>query len=65
MMWAGHAERMDEIRNAYKIFVGKPEGKRTPGRQRRRWACGCGLDSAGLGFGLMADCCQVMKLRAP
>jgi hypothetical protein len=24
-------------RNAYKVFVGKPEGKRPLGRQRRRW----------------------------
>jgi hypothetical protein len=28
MRWAGHVARMEEKRNAYKIFVGKPEGKR-------------------------------------
>jgi hypothetical protein len=28
---------MGETRNAYKIFVGKPEGKRPLGRPRRRW----------------------------
>jgi hypothetical protein len=28
---------MGEIRNAYKIFVGKPDGKRTLGKPRRRW----------------------------
>jgi hypothetical protein len=28
MRW-GHVECMEEIRNAYKIFVGKPEGKMT------------------------------------
>jgi hypothetical protein len=28
---------MGEIRNAYNIFVGKPEGKRPLGRPRRRW----------------------------
>jgi hypothetical protein len=27
---------MEEMRNAYKIFVGKPEGKRPLGRPRRR-----------------------------
>jgi hypothetical protein len=27
MRWAGHAERMMAIRNAYKIVVGKLEGK--------------------------------------
>jgi hypothetical protein len=29
--------RMGEMRNAYKILVGKPEGKRPLGRPRRRW----------------------------
>jgi hypothetical protein len=28
---------MGEIRNAYKILVGKPEGKKPLGRRRRRW----------------------------
>jgi hypothetical protein len=27
MTWEGHVARMEEIRNAYKIFIGKPEGK--------------------------------------
>jgi hypothetical protein len=36
MRWAGHEAQMREKRNAYRIFVGKPEGKRTLGRPRRR-----------------------------
>jgi hypothetical protein len=28
---------MGEKRNAYRILVGKPEGKRSLGRPRRRW----------------------------
>jgi hypothetical protein len=28
---------MEEKRNAYRILVGKQEGKRPPGRLRRRW----------------------------
>jgi hypothetical protein len=32
-----HVARMAEKRNAYKILVGKPEGKRSLGRPRRRW----------------------------
>jgi hypothetical protein len=34
---AGHVERMGEKRTAYRLLVGKPEGKRPLGRQRRRW----------------------------
>jgi hypothetical protein len=29
--------RNEEKRNAYRIFVGEPEGKRPLGRPRRRW----------------------------
>jgi hypothetical protein len=36
MRWAGHVTRIVEKRNAYMIFVGKPEGKRLLGRPRRR-----------------------------
>jgi hypothetical protein len=31
MKWAGHVARMGEIKNAYRILVEKPEGRR-PGR---------------------------------
>jgi hypothetical protein len=37
MRWAGHVARMGEKSNAYRILVGKPEGKRPLGRPRRRW----------------------------
>jgi hypothetical protein len=29
--------RMGEKRNAYRLLVGKPEGRRLLGRPRRRW----------------------------
>jgi hypothetical protein len=31
-----HVARMGDKRNAYRVLVGKPEGKRPLGRQRRR-----------------------------
>jgi hypothetical protein len=34
MRWAGHIARMEEVRNAYNILVGKPEGKRPLGKPR-------------------------------
>jgi hypothetical protein len=37
MSKAEHAVSMGEIRNTYKILVGKPETERPCGRPRRRW----------------------------
>ena len=37
LRWAGHVARMEKIRNAYRILVGKPESKRPLGRPKRRW----------------------------
>jgi hypothetical protein len=37
MRWAGHVARMGEKRNAYRLLVGKPEGRRPLGRPRLRW----------------------------
>ena len=36
MIWAGHVVRLWEERGAYRVLVGKPEGKRLLGRPRRR-----------------------------
>ena len=37
MGWSGHVTRMGYRRGIYRVFVGKPEGKRPLGRPRRRW----------------------------
>jgi hypothetical protein len=34
--WAGHVARMGEKTNAYRLLLGKPEGKRPLERPRRR-----------------------------
>jgi hypothetical protein len=44
MIWAGHVTRMGAERNTYRIFVGKPEGKSTLGKPRRRWADNIKMD---------------------
>jgi hypothetical protein len=36
MRWAGHMARRGEKKNAYKLFVGKPEGKRPVRKPRRK-----------------------------
>jgi len=37
MRWAGYVARMGEESGAYKLVVGKPEGKWSSGRPKRRW----------------------------
>jgi hypothetical protein len=39
-----------EKRNAYKIFVGKPEGRRPLGRPRRRWVDNIKIDLREIGW---------------
>jgi hypothetical protein len=36
MICAGHVARMGDMRNAYKILIGKPERNKKIGRTRRR-----------------------------
>ena len=38
LRWAVHVIRVGESRGAYRVLVGKPEGRRPLGRPRRRWA---------------------------
>jgi hypothetical protein len=49
---------MGERRGVYRVLVGKPMGKRPPGRPRLRWKdnikMGHGLDRAGSGQGQLA-----------
>jgi hypothetical protein len=46
MIWVGHVTRMREMRNAYKILVGKPEVNIRLGRPKENMALGdVGLDS--------------------
>jgi hypothetical protein len=50
---AGNVARMGEPRKAYRILVGKPEGKRPPGRPRRRWVDNIKMDLGEKGWGGM------------
>jgi hypothetical protein len=42
-----------EKRNAYRILVGKPEGKRLLGRPRHRWEDNTRMDVREIGWGGM------------
>jgi hypothetical protein len=44
MRLAEHVARTGEKRTACRILVGKPEGKRTLGRPRRRWVDNIKMD---------------------
>jgi len=51
MRWAGHVARMGEGRGVYRVLVGKPEGRRTLGRPRRRWEDNIRMDLREVGCG--------------
>jgi transcription termination factor 2 len=50
MRWSGHVARMGETRNAYRILVGMPEGKRPLRRPRRRWVDNIKIDLRDIGW---------------
>jgi hypothetical protein len=49
MRWAVHVARMGEERNAYRILVGKSEGRRPLGRPRHRWVDNIKIDLREIG----------------
>jgi hypothetical protein len=51
MRWAGYVARIVEKRNAYRLLVGKPEGKRPLGRPRRTWVDNIRMDLGEVGRG--------------
>jgi hypothetical protein len=51
MRWAGHVARMGEVKDAYNILVGRPEGRRPLRRPRRRWEGNIKMYPRETGFG--------------
>jgi hypothetical protein len=51
MRFAGHVARMGEKRNACRLLVGKPEGRRPIGRPRRRWLDNIRMDLVEVEWG--------------
>ena len=51
MRWAGHVARMGKDRGVHRVLVGKPEGKRSLGRPRRRWEDNIKMDLQEVGGG--------------
>jgi hypothetical protein len=49
--WARRVARIVKKRNAYRVLVGKPEGKRLQGRPRRRWEDNVKMELARNGMG--------------
>jgi hypothetical protein len=47
---AGHVARMGKRRGAYRVLVGKPDGKRPLGRCRRRWKDNVKIDLQEVGW---------------
>jgi hypothetical protein len=51
MRWAGHVAHIGEGRGAYRILVGRPEGRRPLGRPRHRWEDDIKMDLQEVGWG--------------
>jgi hypothetical protein len=49
MIWAGHVARMGHKSNAYRLLVGKPEGKKPLRRPRCRWVDNIKMDLGEVG----------------
>jgi len=49
MRWAEHVAHMGERTDVYRVLVGKPEGKRSIGKTRRRWEDNIKIDLQGVG----------------
>jgi hypothetical protein len=52
MRWVGHVALMGEKRDAYRILVGRPEGRRPLGKPRRRWEDNIKMDLQEVGWGI-------------
>jgi hypothetical protein len=61
MRWAGHLARTGERRGVYRVFVGKPERKRTLERLRRRWEDNIKMDLLEVDVGARTGsiCCSI------
>ena len=53
MSQAGHVARMGEARGVYRVWVGKPEGRRPLGRPRHRWVDNIRMDLQEMECGYM------------
>jgi hypothetical protein len=51
MRWARHVARMGDVRGAYNILIGRPEGRRPLGRPRCRWEDNIKMDLREIVFG--------------
>jgi hypothetical protein len=52
MIWAGHVARVGQ-KNAYRVLVGKPKGKKQLRRNRRRWEDNNKMNLREIGWGRM------------
>ncbi|KAJ4449304.1 hypothetical protein ANN_00702 [Periplaneta americana] len=50
LRWAGHVAHMDESRNAYRMLVGRPEGKKSLERPKCRWEDNIKMDLTEMGY---------------
>jgi len=61
MRWVWHVARMGEGRGVHRFLVGKPEGRRPLGRNRRSWEDNIKMDLQEVGGG--RDCMDLAQDR--
>ena len=50
LRWAGYVDRIEEGRSSFRILAGKPTGKRSLRRPRRRWEDNIRMDLEEIGI---------------
>lgn len=50
LQWLGHVERMGEDRTARRVWMAQPQGRRPPGRPRKRWSTQAEEDLRAVGL---------------
>jgi hypothetical protein len=63
-MGLGHVARVGEMKNAYKVLVGKPEGKKPFRRPRSRWEDNDRTDLREVWWGKCGLDCISLRIRS-
>jgi hypothetical protein len=61
MRWAGHVARIGDRRGAYRVSVGRPEGRRPLGKPKYRWENNIKVDLYEVGRVQVEGACEYVN----